>query len=203
MIHNAKGNKDGNLRYHLEHTKPVEHETGLLPKSQQFADTERTLGVQSRGGAFTGNSTESERSTRAIHSTKSLLYDPRQSDEFFVQDRSGARAVPQFKGSEKVFQTVGQNPDGTSFVASTAAPPEQGGTGPTWWDRIQENFRNGQTTQSTNLPTKPPEKFQIGLRSSNVKPQKVDQKYPNGRGPVGAGIAKDAHPVPPFPLHGV
>jgi hypothetical protein len=200
MVHHSSGDKTGNLRYHLEHTKPVEHEGGLLPKSQQFADIGRTLGVQSRGYAFTGESTESHNHDAAIHSGSSLINDPRQSNEYFVEDRSGARAVPQFKGSEFSLQTTGQNPDGTAFTVSKAAPPEQGGEGPTWWDRIKTNFRNGQTTQSTNLPTKPPEKFQIGLRSSNVKPAKADQKFPNGRGPVGAGTPVGAH-TQPFPMH--
>jgi hypothetical protein len=62
-----------------------------------------------------------------------------------------------------------------AFTPSTAAPTAQGGTGPTWWDRITTNFRDGIGTQSTNLATKPPEKFQIGLRSMIVKPQKTDQ----------------------------
>jgi len=169
----------------MEHTKPDAHEQGALPKSQQFADTGRTLGVASRGFAFTGMSTENQGHDAAIHSGKSLLRDPRQSNEYFVEDRSGSQARPAFQGGAVSLQTSGQQPDATAFTASEATPVAQGGKGPSWTDRIRSNWRNFGNTQSTNMGTKPPEKFQIGLRSSNVKVQKQDQKFPNGQGPVG------------------
>lgn len=181
MIHHTKRDKDGNLRYMQEHTKPDAHEQGALPKSNQFEDTRATLGIASRGFHFTGMTTDNQGHDAAIHSSKSVLNDARQSDENFVQDRSGSQANPAFKGDGFTFQTVGQNPDGTSFTASEAAPAEQGGNGPTWWDRIVANRSTG--TQSSNLATKPPEKFQIGLRSSDVKVTK--QPTQNSPGPIG------------------
>lgn len=162
----------------------MEHEGGLLPKSRQFEDTGRTLGISSRGFAFTGMTTDNQGHDNAIHSDKSLLYDDRQSNEYFVEDRSGSQANPAFKGGEVSFQTTGRQPDATAFTASAAAPAPQGGTGPTWWDRIR-SAANILTTQSKNNATKPPEKFQIGLRASNTKPAKVDQKFPQGKGPTG------------------
>lgn len=177
MIHRSERDPNGNLRYHLEHT-PEEHtaKLSLLPKSQQFADTTATLGVESRGFHFTGNTTESEGHDRAIHSGRSLLHDDRDDTESFIFSRIGATSNPSFKDPPPV-QRTGPNVSGTDFFPSTAEPAEQGagGQGPSWWDRIKANFRAGGSTQSTNLGVKPNEKFQIGLRSSIQTPVKPDQ----------------------------
>jgi hypothetical protein len=190
MIWHSNRDPDGNLRYHLEHTKEDPSTVySMLPKSQQFADTGRTLGIASRGFAFTGNTTENQGHDAAIHSSKSLLNDPRQINEWFVESRNGAESNPSFKTDDGLFQTTGPQPDATSFTPSQAAPVKQGGTGPSWWERIQENFRSNQQTQSSNLGTKPPEKFQVGLRSSNVKVMKQDQhNNPGPTGPSAGGV---------------
>lgn len=176
MITLTKRDPDGNLRYHQEHTKedPSTVYT-MLPKSQQFADTGRTLGIASKGFHFTGNTTENQGHDAAIHSGKSLRKDARDDNESFVESRNGTRANPAFKTDGDIFMTTGGVDHGTVFTPSTAAPPAQGGTGPIWWERIKTNFRSNTQTQSTNVGVKPPEKFQVGLRSSNVKVQKQDQ----------------------------
>lgn len=178
MLHKTTRDPNGNLRYHMEHTQEDEQaKLSLLPKSQQFADTALTLGIVSRGFHFTGMTTENQDHDAAIHSDKSLLHDPRQNNESFIDSRNGTTANPSFKSPIGGPQTTGPNPGGVEFVPSQAEPGAQGqgGAGPSWWDRIVSNFRAGTNTQSTNLGAKPPEKFQIGLRSSNVKVAKQDQ----------------------------
>lgn len=177
MIYHTQRDPNGNLRYHLEHT-PEDHfsKLSLLPQSQQFADTTATLGVESRGFHFTGNTTENQGHDEAIHSDRSLLYDDREDTESFIFSRIGATSNPSFKDPPPV-QRTGPNVSGTDFFPSTAEPAAQGsgGAGPSWWDRITANFRSSTNTQSTNLGVKPNEKFQIGLRSSIQTPVKPDQ----------------------------
>jgi hypothetical protein len=181
MIWHSTRDPNGNLRYNQEHTKPELHEQGALPKSQQFADTGKTLGVASRGFHFTGRSTASDNhdANGNLHSDRSLLYDDRQNNESFIDSRNGTRANPDFKTPFGGVVTLGPVAGGVEFTPSSAEPVAQGQpgtTGPDWWSRIKSNFRSSTVTQSTNLPTKPAEKFQIGLRSSNVKVAKQDQK---------------------------
>lgn len=184
MITNTKRDPSGNLRYHQEHTKEDPATVySMLPKSQQFADTGRTLGVASKGFHFTGMTTENQGHDNAIHSGKSLRKDARDDNESFVESRNGTQANPAFKTGGDILLTDGPQPHGTVFTASTSASPAQGGTGPVWWERIKENFRSNTQTQSTNVGVKPPEKFQVGLRAGNVKVQKQDQN--NGVGPLG------------------
>jgi hypothetical protein len=185
MVHRTTRDPNGNLRYHQEHTKPFLPEQDALPKSRQFDDTTATLGVASRGFAFTGMTTDNQGHDNAIHSGNSLLYDPRQNNERFVESRNGARSNAPFKTGGDIFQTTGPVAGGVEFIPSQAEPSAQGqgGYGPSWWDRIKTNFRAPNETQSTNLGTKPAEKYQIGLRASNVKVKKQDQN--NGVGPAG------------------
>lgn len=179
MLHKSSRNPNGNLRYMQEHTAPdTSREGSLLPGSNQFEDTQATLGISSRGFHFTGQTTEDDVADATIHSSKSLLYDDRDNNEAFIESRNGSRLNPSFKTPIGGPQTTGAVPSGTDFWGSTAEPIAQGAsntTGPSWWDRIVANWRNGNTTQSTNLGIKPPEKFQIGLRSSENKVVKPDQ----------------------------
>lgn len=181
MLWKTQRDPNGNLRYPLEHTPEDQTQKfSLNPKSQQFADTTPTLGVNSRGFHFTGRTTESDGYNAGIHSERSLLYDVRQNNESFIESRVGATTNPSFKTPVGGPSTTGPVPAGVEFVPSQAEPSAQGqgGKGPTWWDRITSNIRAGTNTQSTNLGVKPAEKFQIGLRSSEQKPIKVDQVKP-------------------------
>jgi len=163
----------------------ISTQQSLLPNSQQFEDTTRTLGVESRGFHFTGMTTDNEGHDAAIHTSRSLLYDNRDDTENFVQARNGSRANQAFKDALGPI-TFGAPDPGVEFTNSTAEPSERGhgGTGPSWWDRIQTNFR-GASTQSTNAGVKPPEKYEVGLRSSNV--QVTAQPTSNNPGPPGTG----------------
>jgi len=193
MIYHSDRDPNGNTSYPAEQTLPDNSQQGLLPQSNQFDDTGRTLGVASRGFHFTGHTTENQGHDAKIHSGKSLLYDPRQNNENFIESRTGDRSNPPFKTGGDIFHTVGPVPSGVEFVPSTAEPKKQGqgGHGPSWWDRILSNQRSNTDTQSSNVGVKPPEKFQVGLRSSNVKVMKQDQN--NGPGPT--GISSGSVPV--------
>jgi len=185
MIRKSQRDPSGNMRYPAEHTRPtVDMQQSALPNSQQFEDTTRTLGVDSKGFHFTGQTTISENHDQAIHSAGSLLYDDRPNTENFIEQRNGARSNPQFKDAPGP-QTFGPVTPGVEFTPSSAEPAERGHgtTGPSWWDRIKQNFRGGVNTQSSNLGQKPNEKFQIGLRSSNVVV--APQSTSNNPGPQG------------------
>lgn len=187
LIRKTKRDPSGNTRYHLEHSQPVTStQQSLLPNSNMFADTTATLGVASRGFHFTGETTEnSNAGMGTVHSSKSLLYDKRDDTESFIYARNGAQTNPAFKDAP-VPQTTGPVPAGVNFTPSTAEPAAQGqgGTGPSWWDRIKSNFRRD-STQSSNLGTKPPEKFQVGLTAGNQVV--VAQNRTTGAGPQGVG----------------